>query len=333
GAAASAHVDNLLRIPDCRIVAAVSRKKERAQEFLLGKNLPAASAYGRLSTFLEHEDLDVVTICTPHPNHPAEAIACARAGKHIIIEKPVALRQQDLTEMVRAVNRANVRTSVCFELHWIGLFENIMAMLRKKMIGDIFMGEVSYFHGIGPHIGQFAWNIRKNMGGNALLTAGCHALDALIYFMGSRVVEVAAMGNTSTKNPWGYQYDPNNLLLLRFENGALGKVGTSIECRQPYMFPVMLMGDRGTIVNDRFTSLDFPGQKGFGHIPTDLPESGLVDDHPYRAQFEEFFAAVRADRDPHNSLHRAAHVHEVIFAAETAMKTKRTVRVKKTPGT
>jgi predicted dehydrogenase len=206
-------------------------------------------------------------------------------------------------------------------------------MLKKNLLGDIFHGEVSYFHGIGPHVGQFQWNVKKSMAGTALLTAGCHALDALIYFMGQRVVEVAAMSNKSPKNTWGYQYDPNSILLLRFENGALGKVGTSIECRQPYMFPVLLMGDRGTIHNDRFTSLDFPGQKGFGHIPTELPESGLVDDHPYRDQFEEFFEGIHRGKDPHNSLYHAAHVHEVIFAADAAIQTKRTVKVKRTVGT
>lgn len=332
GAAAAAHADILREMPGCTIATVLSRKRSRALEFIERHGLESALACDTLEDFLGCRGLQAVSICTPHPNHPAEAIACAEAGKHLIIEKPVAMNRRDLASVAAAVRKAGVRTSVCFELHWIGLFRNIQAILKKKMIGNVYYGEASYFHGIGPHVGQYGWNIRKETGGSALLTAGCHALDALVHFMGSRVVEVAAMSNTSAKNPWGYEYDPNSVLILRFENGSLGKVATSIECRQPYMLPVLLMGDRGSIHNDRLASLDFPAQDGWATIPAHGPESGLAKDHPYRGQFEEFFAALRKGRDPRNNLDSAAHVHEVMFAAEKAARTGRTVRVPSTPG-
>ena len=333
GAAAGAHIDQLKDVPDCEVVAVCSRKKDRAEALITEKALGDATGYSKLERFLLHEGLDVVSICTPHPNHPAETIACARAGMHIIIEKPVALNRDDLKKMVSEVNKAGVQTSVCFELHWIGMFKNIKTLLKKGMIGNIFYGEASYFHGIGPHIGQFEWNVKKRMAGDALLTAGCHALDALIHFMDSEVAEVAAMANTSPKNPWGFGYDPNSVAILKFKNGAIGKVGTSIECRQPYHFPILLMGDKGSIKDEKFFSTDFAGQNEWGSIPSDMPESGAVVDHPYRGQFAEFFDHVRRGKSPHNDLKAAAHVHEVIFAIDAAIRTRCTVKVRKTPGT
>jgi predicted dehydrogenase len=233
--------------------------------------------------------------------------------------------------MVAEVNRAGVFTSVCFELHWIGLFKTIKSLIKKGMVGNIFYGEASYYHGIGPHIPQYQWNIKKRMAGDALLTAGCHALDALIYFMDTSVVEVAAMSNTSPRNPWNFGYDPNSVAILRFANGAIGKVATSIECRQPYLFPILLQGDKGTIWNDRFFSEDIGGQNGWASIPTNLPESGDAEDHPYRGQFQEFLDCVRKGKNPHNDLTAAAHVHEVIFAIDVAIRTGVRVKVRRTP--
>ena len=335
GWVATAHVDNFKKIAGCEIVAVCSRKKPRALEFIQEQNIPQAAGYGRLSDFLAHDGLDIVVICTPHPNHPDETIAAARAGKHIVIEKPVALNRRDLIKMVTEVNKAKVKTSVCFELRWVGLFMNIKAMLAQKLIGNVYHGECSYYHGIGPWYDQYGWNIKKRIGGDALLTAGCHAVDGLIWLIGSPVVEVAAVANTSPQNPLKYEYDPNIAAILKFANGAIGKVSTSIECRQPYLFPVLLQGDKGTIWNDQLSTTDWPGLKKeeWARIPTVLPDSGDVANHPYLGQLEYFVDCIRKNRRPHNDLHNAAHVHEVIFAINEAIRSKKVVKVKKTRGT
>lgn len=335
GWVAGSHIDNFKQIAGCRIVAVCSRLKARAQEKIAAHGLEHASAYDDLSAFLKEDGLDIVVICTPHPNHPAETIASARAGKHIVIEKPVALNPKDLRKMVTAVNKAGVKTSVCFELRWIGLFKNIKAMLDQNLIGNVFYSETSYFHGIGPWYGQWEWNVKKKMAGDALLTAGCHALDGIIWLMGHRVVEVAAMSNTSPRNPLKYEYDANSVAILKFANGAIGKVATSIECRQPYLFPVLLQGDKGTIWNDQVSTIDWPGlqKEHWAKIPADMPDSGDVANHPYLGQHTYFVDCVRRNKMPHNNLNDAAHVHEVVFAINEAIGTRKSVKIKRTVGT
>ncbi|MHC5064038.1 MAG: Gfo/Idh/MocA family protein [Planctomycetota bacterium] len=330
GWVAGAHIENFKAIDGCEVLAVNSRRKSRAREKIAEHGLAAATGYADLEEFLAHPGLDIVVICTPHPNHPAETIAAAKAGKHIVIEKPVAMDRASLRKMLAAVKKAGVVTSVCFELRWIGLFENIKALMKQGMIGEPFYGEASYFHGIGPWYPQYPWNRRKAMGGDALLTAGCHALDGLIWLMDSKVEEVSAMGNTSKKNPLRYEYEPNIVAILRFANGAIGKVATSIECRQPYLFPILLQGDKGTIHNDRVSSLNWPGlSKGeWAQIPTSVPDSGDVDDHPYRGQLEYFVDCIRRRRRPHNDLANCAHVHEVMFAIQEALRSKGRIKVK-----
>jgi predicted dehydrogenase len=333
GWVAGAHVDNFKRVAGTEMVAVCSRKLESAKRFLAEKQLEHAAPYEDLARFLAHPGLDVVVIATPHPNHPAETIAAAKAGKHIVVEKPVALDPANLRKMVAAVNAAGVSTSVCFELRWIGLFKNIKAMIAQKLLGDLFYGEVGYNHGVGPWYRQWGWNIKKELGGSAELTAGCHAIDALLWFMERRVVEVAAMKSTSPKNPLQYEYPPNSTALFRFEDGATGKVHTSVECRGPYHFPILLQGDKGSVNYDKVFTVEWPGQTDWSSISADLPHSGKVEHHPYQGQFEHFVACIRKNERPHNDLAATAHVHEICFAIEEAAKSGRTVRVKKTPGT
>jgi len=334
GWVAGAHIENFKQIEGCSIVAVCSRRRQRAEAKIATHGLEAAQPYEDLDDFLAHPGLDIVVICSPHPDHPAQTIAAARAGKHIVIEKPVALNQADLRRMVTAVNKAKVKTSVCFELRWIGLFRNIKAMVEQGLVGNLYYGETSYFHGIGPWYPQYGWNIKKSMGGDALLTAGCHALDGLIWLMGSRVLEVSAMANTSPKNPLKYEYNPNSVAILKLANGGMGKVATSVECRQPYLFPVLLQGDQGTIWNDQISTTKWPGleKEQWAKVPTALPDSGDVDDHPYLGQLEYFVDCIRKNRRPHNDLNDAAHVHEVIFAVNESIRTRRTVKVRQTPG-
>lgn len=334
GWVAQAHADNFTAIDGCDVVAVCSRSKQRAQAFVDERKLPGASAYGKLDQFLAHDGLDIVVVCSVHKHHPQQTIAAARAGKHIVIEKPVALNRTDLRAMVREVKKARVKTSVCFELRWIGLFKNIKAMIEAGTIGEPFYGETSYFHGIGPWYGQYDWNIKKREAGSAELTAGCHALDGLIWLMGSPVIEVAAMSTTSKSNPLKYEYDPNSVAIVKFANGAIGKIATSIECRQPYLFPCLFQGTKGSIWNDQVATLDWPGLRPgeWARIPADLPDSGDVHDHPYAGQLQYFVDCVRNNKRPHNDLAHTAHVHEVCFAITEAIKRKKTVKVPKTPG-
>ena len=108
GWVAGAHAANFKQVPDCQIVAVSSRKKSRAEEFIQAQQLPTAEAYGSFESMLANDRLDIVVIASPHTLHPSQTIAAARAGKHVVNEKPVAINARDLSAMVREVNKAGL---------------------------------------------------------------------------------------------------------------------------------------------------------------------------------------------------------------------------------
>src|SRR6185295_4180097 len=115
-------------------------------------------------------------------------------------EKPIALSYQDAAALRQAVRQAGVQACVCFECRFSAHFTLVRGVLDQGLLGEVHYGEVDYFHGIGPWIGQFGWNVRRDMGGSSLLTAGCHALDGLLFFMGGRVAEVMSYA-TGSRSP------------------------------------------------------------------------------------------------------------------------------------
>lgn len=305
--------------------AIVSREKDRAhaktEEFKLG----SARAYEHLEKMLHDPGIQIVVLATPHPFHVPQGIAAAQAGKHLVIEKPVALNMEGLRQLQAAVHAAKVKTVVSFVLRWNPLFMTIRAMLADGLVGKIFSAELDYLHGIGPWYAQYHWNIRKEMGGSSLLTAGCHAVDGLRWFVSKKAVEVFAYANTSPDNPLHYEYEPNSVTLVRFEDGTIGKVASSIECVMPYAFRIQLLGDQGTIRNNQIFTKRWPGQNGWASIPTVLPDSGDVTHHPFRDEIRHFVDCILEDRESHANLDDAALTHEICFASEISAREHRPV--------
>jgi len=321
------HIKAFENNPHTEVRGICSRSLARARAKIGEMNLPAAQPYDDYDTMLDCPVIHIISLCTPHAQHPAQTIAAAQAGKHLLIEKPVALSLKDLKAMRDAVRKARVRTAVCFELRWNLLYVNIKALLQQKMIGELFYGEVDYFHGIGPWYKQWQWCRTRAMGGSSLLNAGCHAVDGLRWFVGSEPVEVMSMSATSRRNRLRYEYDPTSVTILKFANGVLGKVTSSVECIMPYLFNIRLLGDEGAIRNERFYSKRLPGQKGWASIPTILPDSGDVTHHPYQGEVDHLVECILTRKESHVNLEDAVKTHEVCFAAELSAKSGKAVKL------
>ena len=119
---------------------------------------------------LADPDLHAVSICSYPADHAKQAIMAAEAGKHLIIEKPLALTWDDCLAVEKAVKKAGVKTCVCFECRFSSQLLTIKAIIDQGLLGKIHYGEVDYYHGIGPWYGQFRWNIKKEAAGSSLLS-------------------------------------------------------------------------------------------------------------------------------------------------------------------
>lgn len=321
GWVASAHIPALQATGRARITSILSgRPLDEAA--LSARHGGPVKVFRDLKEFLDQPDLHVVSVCSYPQDHARQAIAVAQAGKHLILEKPVALNHDDLKAVQAAVATAGVRTCVCFECRYSSQLKTAKAFVDQGLLGRVHYAEVDYFHGIGPWYGQYRWNTRRASGGSSLLSAGCHALDGLLMLMGHDVEVVSSYATHSAAREFAaYEYPTTSVSILRFRDGRVGKCASVIDCQQPYYFRVHLVGSEGTLLDDKFFSTRLGGlsKKEWSRLGVPMLDSGDVSDHPYQAQFEAFFQALDRGEDmPLTSLAEAAVTHEVIFAADAS---------------
>src|SRR5687767_8857225 len=254
GWVAGAHIAAINGTKQAEVTAVYSSRKLNEAE-VSTKHGGAVKCYTELTKMLA-TDIDAVSICSYPYDHSAHAIAAARAGKHLIIEKPLALNLKDLRRMQAAVAAAGVKTCVCFECRYSSQFVTTKAIIDRGLLGKIHYGEVDYYHGIGPWYGQFRWNTRKDAGGSSLLTAGCHALDALLMVMGNEVEEVTSYDTKSKSKIFKpYEYTTSSVTILKFKGGKIGKCAAIVDCLQPYYFHTHLVGSEGSLLDNKFHSM------------------------------------------------------------------------------
>lgn len=321
GWVSGAHIDAINATSLAQVTAVCSSRKLDAAA-VSAKHGGNIACHEDLAAMLADPKIQVVSICSYPQDHARQAIAAAKEGKHLIIEKPLALSWEDCLAVQKAVQKAKVKACVCFECRFSSQFLAIKAVIDRGLLGRIHYGEVDYYHGIGPWYGQFRWNTEKDAGGSSLLSAGCHALDALLLCMGEDVQVVSSYSTHSTNRDFSkYEYPTTSVTILKFKDGRVGKVASVIDCLQPYYFHVHLVGSEGSLLDNKFYSAQIPGldKSRWSELSMKLLDSGDVSDHPYQTQFESFFTSLDAGQDmPLTSLVHAMRTHEVLFAADSS---------------
>jgi len=342
------HLSAFVACPDTEVVAVSSRRKESAQERAAEAGINDAAVYDDLAEALKNPDVDIVSICTPQHIHCENVLAAADAGKHLVIEKPVASTIEEMRRMRDAVRSSGVRTVVSFVLRWNPLFCTLKRMLADDAFGNPYYVEADYL----SHNGSWwsGWNDARTVdqGVSAMLVGGCHAVDALRWFAApgefeaADPVEVFAFsggyrkGSTREYNPiindWTedappMEYDGLEVALVRFASGAVGKISVNADCVMPYRFPIRIFGDRGSVFDNRVWSHKYPGQTDWLEIPTICPDSSDVSHHPFQGEIDHFVECLQQDVDSHCNLDDALKTHEVVFAAQECYRTGQPVKL------
>lgn len=304
--------------PDAELYAIVSSDAERAKERLLEFNMDAR-IFTNYAEAVQDPAVDAVVLCSTPDLRPEQAMLAAHYEKHMILEKPLSMNESSLRRMAEAIENSGVRTIASFVLRWNPTFEMIQAQLADDAIGRVFMAQIDYWNHIGPHFPQYRWSTNKEQGGSNMMSAGCHAVDALRYFAGE-ITEVTAYSGKTWANS-DYEFDPNVIALFKLQNGGIGKVSSSLECVTPYKFNIHLLGEKGTIMNNSVFSRKFPGQTDYAIVPTVLPESGDVSHQPFSAEVAEFIEAIRFNKPTRCDFFDAYKTMQVCFAIDRSIET------------
>ncbi len=332
GWAATAHIEAIQNTTLGQVAAIYSsRASELDAAELSAKYDTPIQVYSNFDEMLADPNLHVIDITSYPSQHKEQAVKAAAAGKHLIIEKPLALTLPDCHAILQAVEAAGVQSCVCFECRFSGQFVTTKRIIDEGLLGRVHYGEIDYYHGIGPWYGQYRWNVKKENGGSSLLSAGCHALDALLLCMGGEVESVTSYATTSTGVDFkAYEYPTSTVTILKFTDGRIGKTASIIDCLQPYYFHTHLVGSEGSLLDDKFYTAKLGALKktGWSQLHMALMDSGDVADHPYQTQFESFLNSLdQGQRMPLTSLQEAYRSFEVVFAADHSAELRREVKL------
>lgn len=309
---------------DAEVYGVVSQDADRARKRLAELSIEAR-VFERYEDAVKDANVDAVVLCSTPELRKEQTILAARHGKHAVLEKPLAMDRQSLYSMAEAIEANPIKTVVGFVLRWNPSFNNTKALIDDDAIGRIFMAQIDYWHHVGPQYPQYRWSRTKALGGSSMLSAGCHAVDAVRYFAGN-IEEVTAY-SCRTWEDSDYEFDPNAIAIFKLSNGGIAKVSSSLECKTPYKFNVHLLGEKGAIMNNEFVSHKLPGQTQYATIPTVLPDSGDVSHHPFADEIDDFVRSIVNNTTSRCDFFDAMQSMEVCFAIDESIEKGSSVKV------
>ena len=162
------HAKAYMKNPNTRIVGVTSRTRSSAEKLVSELGLDCR-IYADYDELLGDEAVDIVSVATPNFLHAADGIAAAQAGKHIALEKPAGINDEELDDLGAAIEKSGVRSVMSFVLRWNEQVLNIKNLVDTGGLGELFYCETDYWHGIGKVIRPDRWIAKKDEAGSAML--------------------------------------------------------------------------------------------------------------------------------------------------------------------
>ncbi|MDG2408214.1 MAG: Gfo/Idh/MocA family oxidoreductase [Pirellulales bacterium] len=204
-------------------------------------------AYTRLEDLLADENIDVVTICTPSGAHMEPAVAAAKAGKHVVVEKPLEITLRRCDRIIEACRKNKVVLSTIFPSRFHTSSVDLKKAIDQKRFGQLTMGDayVKWFR-TQEYYDSGAWRgTWKLDGGGALMNQAIHSVDLLTWLMGP-VVEIRAQ--TATLAHRRIEVEDTAVATLQFKSGALGVIEATTAAWPGYLKRIEIHGSGGTAV-------------------------------------------------------------------------------------
>ena len=205
----------------------------------------AQYAFDNYEAILAQDEIEAVYIASPVFFHKEQAIAAAKAKKHILLEKPVALTVEDAEEIKKACIENGVKISIGFLMRFHGYHQRIKEIIAEGKIGEIvsMRGQFTCWY---PDI-EGAWRQKKALsGGGALVDMGIHVIDLLHYLSGLKTKEVVAFNQTQT---FGYEVDDSSAVIMKMENGSTAFVDSNFNIPDAASVAKLeIYGTKGSIV-------------------------------------------------------------------------------------
>ena len=222
---------------------------------------------------LDNPAIDLCVIATRHDSHARLTVAALQAGKHVFVEKPLALYDQELSDLITAQQQSGRTVTVGFNRRFSPFVQKMKALLGSELSHHILMNVVATMN--AGAVSPDSWLHDRAVGGGRLLGEAVHLVDLITFLTGSRVTRVClnAMGTNPTETA------DSATLLLQYENGATGTVHYFANGSVAYAKERVDVYSQGrTLVLDNYRKLTGYGVKNFSQIrgPQDKGHRALI---------------------------------------------------------
>lgn len=311
------HIAAINEIEDAELIGVYDSFADGARR--LGEEY-SCRVFDTYEDMLSCDEIDAVNICTPSGTHASLAIHAANHGKNIVVEKPMAITKEQITDLIDAVEKNGVKATVISQLRFRESVQKLKTSidngdLGKLLVGDIYM---KYFRS-QEYYDSGAWRGTVAMdGGGALMNQGIHGIDLLQYLVGP-VCSVMSMCKTVAHD---IEVEDVANVIVEFQNGALGVIqGTT--CVEPgYPRIIQISGTNGTVelTEDVITTWDVSGDVSFNGDKVFNGNEGFrnhmsLESDSHVAQIKDFIEAIRDNRKPLVDVYEAKKPIEIILAA------------------
>ena len=295
-------------LPDARVVACHDAVPELARKRAAELGVRACDT---LEDLLAMPEVDAVSICTPSGAHLEPAIAAARAGKHVVVEKPLEVTVERVDAVIEACRKASVTLGAIFPRRFNDSSRVVKDAIDRGRFGKIALGDVYIkWYRTQEYYDRGGWRgTWKLDGGGALMNQGIHGIDLLQWLLGG-IAEVSAF--TATLAHERIEVEDTAVAAVRFRSGALGAIEGTTASYPGTKIRIEIGGDRGSAVLEDESILAWTFAKeepGDAEIRARFgPRAGLpgggagdpraIDSEGHRRQLEDFVRALRGGGAP-----------------------------------
>lgn len=328
GFIAEIHMESYQRfVPEAEVVAVYSRNHEKAKSFANKHHIP--NWFSNIDELLSNTGCEVVDICLPNFLHAKTTITAAKAGKHVIIEKPLCVTLEEADEMIEACKAHHVKLMYAEELCFAPKYERVRNLVQEGAIGRIYMLKQSEKHS-GPHSDWF-WDVNLS-GGGALMDLGCHAMAWFRWMLGGnpKVVNVFSTMSTMLHKNRTVGED-NAITIVEFEDGVIGMAEDSWAKHGGMDDKIEVYGTEGVAYADLFIGNSFLtySKNGYGYAleKADTTQGWTFTmfeeafNQGYPQELKHFIDCVRHDKEPLVTGEDGRVVLEMIYAAYESART------------
>jgi UDP-N-acetyl-2-amino-2-deoxyglucuronate dehydrogenase len=305
GVISAYHAKAIQEHPDGEIVAVADVVKASADRFVAEHG---GEAMTDLDAMLRRPDIDAVCVCSPTYLHAEHAIAAMKAGKHVIVEKSMAINLKDATRMITTAREKNVKLAVIFQKRTEEAAQRIKRAIADGIFGRMVFGDASikYWRNQAYYDSADWRGTWDKEGGGASMTQGTHGIDLLLFMMGD-VEKIYAWMDTVAHVR--IEVEDVALALLKYKNGAYGRLQTATAANPGQGNVFEFNGTHGTavLVEDTITSWAVSDSKEVvaretivgveGKASTAASSATVFPVEGHIKQIANFIAAVRGEEE------------------------------------